>query len=292
MTAVICRDCGIVHTETAPIADCPAVLFDELIGELRYAMDNTARNLQRWLGPSEVGDPCNRALIHKLTLTPEPARPASRPDGWRARVGSAIHTQCEAVFAEPSVPELKGRWIVETKVDVGEINGRPVTGHCDLFDVEVGAVWDWKTKSKSKLEAALRDIRMGRGPGQVYRVQQHLYGRGMVRAGHRVQRVGLVFLPRDGNLRDAGYWSEPYDEALAVAALQRCTGLAQLVDQLGKDAGLALYPPCDGEYCDFCAADRKPATAPSSPRELIAQARRPAGRDVFAAFRGPPVPDL
>lgn len=275
MSVTICKACGIVHSETNPIIDCPAQLFEELMEELRFAMDNTARTLQKWLGPSEIGDPCDRALIHKLTLAPEPARPASKPDGWRARVGSAIHTQNEEVFRNPSLPGLAGRWIVETKVDVGDIAGRTVTGHCDLFDTAAGLVVDWKTKSKSKLEAALRDVRMGRGPGQQYRVQQHLYGRGMVRAGHRVQGVMLVFLPRDGNLRDAGYWSEPYDESIADKALERCTGLVNLVELMGKDAALSMFPLCDGEYCDWCAHDRQPApiVVRQSTRDVIAAAR-------------------
>lgn len=275
-TVAACKACGIEHTELAPVLDCPETLFQELIDELRFAMDNTDRQLQAWVGPSEIGDPCDRALIHKLTLDPEPARPASKPDGWRARVGSAIHSQNEEVF---TAEHLLGRYLVENEVDVGEINGRQVTGHCDLFDTGAGAVWDWKSKSKTRLDQALRDVRMGRGPGQMYRVQQHLYGRGMVRLGHRVTRVGLVFLPRDGNLRDAGYWSEPYDESIAVRALQRCTGLLQLVDLLGKDAALAMYPTlCDGEYCDWCAAERVPPAPfkagplPSS-RDLLAQAK-------------------
>lgn len=278
MSVVICKACGIVHTETAPTLDCPDVLFAELIDELRYAMDNTARTLQAWIGPSEIGDPCDRALIHKLAMDPEPARPAGKPDGWRARVGSAIHAQNEEVFTNPSLPGLAGRWIVETEVDVGDIDGRPVTGHCDLFDTAAGAVWDWKTKSRSRLDAELRNVRMGRGVSQTYRVQQHLYGRGMVRLGHRVTRVGLVFLPRDGNLRDAGYWSEPYDESIAVAALQRCTGLAQLTALLGQDAALAMFPPCQGEYCDWCYAEREP------PKPFKA-GPAPSSRDVFAELR-------
>ena len=275
MTAVICKACGIVHTETAPTLDCPDVLFSELLDELRYAMDNTDRQLQAWIGPSEIGDPCDRALIHKLTLDPEPARPASKPDGWRARVGSAIHAQNEEVFRNPSLPGLAGRWLVESKVDVGDIAGRPVMGHCDLFDTAAGCVVDWKTKSKSKLEAALRDVRMGRGPGQQYRVQQHCYGRGMARLGHRVTRVMLVFLPRDGNLRDVGYWSEPYDESIAVKALDRCTGLVNLVQLMGKDGALSMFPLCNGEYCDWCAHDRQPApiVVRQSTRDLIAAAR-------------------
>jgi hypothetical protein len=274
----ICKACGIVHTETAPLCDCPETLFSELIEELRHAMDNTERTLQAWIGPSEIGDPCDRALIRKLTLTPEPARSASRPDGWRARVGSAIHTQNEGVFASPA---LLGRYVTEGEIDVGDIDGRPVTGHCDLFDTAAGAVWDWKTKSKTTLEEAKRDIRMGRGPGQLYRVQQHLYGRGMARLGHRVTRVGLVFLPRDGNLRDAGYWSEPYDEGVAVRALQRCTGLVQLVGMLGKDAALSMFPLCEGEYCDWCLAERIPP-----PPVPFKAGPLPTSRDLLASVKG------
>lgn len=275
MSAVICRACGIVHTKLAPVADCPETLFDELIDELRFAMDNQPRTLQKWIGPSEIGDPCDRALIHKLVMDDEPPRPASKPDGWRARVGNAIHDQNEAVF---SAEHLLGRYLCEQVVDVGEINGRPVLGHCDLFDIPPGAVWDWKSKTSSRLDQAKRDIRMGRGPGQIYRVQQHSYGRGLVRLGHRVTRVGLVFLPRDGNLRDAAYWSEPYDEQIAVRALQRCTGLLQLVELMGRDAALSLYPLCDSDLCDWCAADRKPpAPFKAGPlpttRELISAAK-------------------
>jgi hypothetical protein len=193
-------------------------------------------------------------------------------------VGSAIHAQTEGVFASP---DLLGRYLVEQVVDVGDIDGRPVTGHCDLFDTGAGAVWDWKTKSKTTLDQALRDIRMGRGPGQLYRVQQHLYGRGMAMLGHRVRMVGLVFLPRDGNLRDAGYWSEPYDEGVAVRALQRCTGLAQLVGMLGKDAALDMFPPCEGEYCGWCLTERVPP-----PLVPFKAGPLPTSRDLLASVKG------
>lgn len=272
MSAAICRTCGVVHTdEGAPIADCPDTLFAELIDELRFAMDNAPRNLQQHIGPSEIGNPCSRALIHKLTGSAKPARPSSKPDGWRARVGSAMHAQCEEVF---SADHLRGRFIVEGKVSVGEINGQEITGHSDLFDTLGCANWDWKTKSKTQFDKARRDINAGRGPGQLYRTQAHLYGRGRERAGYPVRWVGIVYLLRDGNLRDSFPWVERYDEQIAVAALDRCTGLAQLAAALGKPAALAMFPLCDGEYCDYCAADRPVKPAPASTRELIAGMRR------------------
>lgn len=278
--------CGVTHTPQAPEKDCPAVLFGEIIEEIEQSIVNQPRSLQRRIGPSELGEPCTRALIRKLGGVDEPVRHAG-PDGYRAWVGTQMHAGFERIFTHADWSAVKGinddkptqvpRYLVEQRVSVGHINGVEITGSNDLFDILSGTVWDWKTKGKSRLEQAARDIRMGRGPGERYRVQQHLYGRGQQRAGYQVNRVGIIYTPRDGNLRDSFYWSEPYDEQVAVDALNRATGLAQLIAALGVDATLDMYPAlCAEEFCDWCKKDRPPPQ-PFEPGET------PSAGDLLAA---------
>lgn len=200
---------------------------------IEAAINGQPRSLQKRIGPSEIGNPCDRCLVHKLAGTPEEERHAP----WLPFVGTSVHSQLEDVFTEAN----RGgpvRYLVESTVSVGDVGGVDITGHADLFDLEVGEVTDWKIVGAATLKAAKF------GPSATYRTQAHLYGRGFVRRGLTVNRVRIAFLPRNSvHLGDAVVWSEPYDEQIALDALRRADTFARVIAALGVEAALAATGP-------------------------------------------------
>jgi hypothetical protein len=217
----------------------------EYLGAIIDAIVNSPRSQQINLGPSEIG-PCTRLLGYKLLGMPE--RP--RVPAWKATVGTGGHMWLETAFDRYNLLNaqyLNGqeRFYIETKVNVGEYNGKPLTGSCDLYDRVTGIVVDHKFPGPTMIEKYRR-----KGPGQQYRNQAHLYGRGWIRAGLPVSRVMIAFLPRNGELDDHYIWREDYDEQVALDALQRVEGVDTAVQTLGP-AALQLLPT-DNHYCNTC----------------------------------------
>lgn len=136
-------------------ADRPETVLDELLEEIRHGITNQPRSLQRRIGPSEIGDPCPKALLHKLNGDEE----TDRGVAWKAWVGTGIHAMLEQTFTNPDAvgqnPDRDGgpRYLLEQRVTVGHVDGQPVTGSCDLFDRESGTIVDWKALAINELVA-------------------------------------------------------------------------------------------------------------------------------------------
>ena len=73
--------------QSGVVANSPQVVFEEIIEEVSWAIDNQPRNLQARIGPSEIGEPCDRALIAKMFNLPGP----EEPPNFRAWVGTQMH---------------------------------------------------------------------------------------------------------------------------------------------------------------------------------------------------------
>lgn len=223
-------------------------LFEELIDVIKTAIDSHPRGLQQSIGPSELGMPCTRRLAHKLNGTPE-SRPREAP--WKPTVGTAIHSWLEQVFAHDGAARLSTwstdptkrstRWLLEQRVSVGD----GIDGSCDLYDTWTHTSVDWKACGPSRLKHY-----HAHGPGQQYRVQAALYGRGWEARGFPVERVMVVFLPRNGELREAFMWAEPYQEQVALDALERAANVRSLLQALGAATFAAL--PTDPTDCAYC----------------------------------------
>lgn len=232
-------------------------LGDELLSIITDAITSHPRSLQVAIGPSEVGTPCARKLGYKLLAYPE--RP--QPPNWKATVGTAIHAWLESIFDQANLAfDTKHgnhgieRWLIEQRVTVGKLaDGTPISGHVDLFDRVTGTVVDWKSVGPTQL----RKYR-SKGPGDQYRTQAHLYGRGYAGAGHTVNNVMIVFLARNGDLDDTVIWTEPYDERIALDALQRLSGI-KLATTLTGPAALESLPTADN-YCTGCPFYRARST--------------------------------
>lgn len=211
-------------------ADCQTANPVEVLAAVRHIVEQSImqapRSLQRMVGPSQLGNPCDHCLACQLAAVPYTA-----PEGatWLPFIGTAVHQALADVVdgLGKSTTARTGRPYrirVEERVTVGDVDGQPVTGSTDLFDTVSGTVFDWKIVGENKLRSVKAN-----GPGEQYRAQAHLYGQGWVNAGFEVEAVAVVFLPRNAATGfDGGVlWMEPFEPAVAVAALDRATRLAR-----------------------------------------------------------------
>lgn len=240
--------------EALPIS--PDLVIAEMNAIIADAIINQPRSLQRRIGPSEIGIPCDRRIGYILASIPKVTEEDTVK--WKPFVGTALHDKFEDYLAFANRDLLAAgnpfRWHVEERVMVGEINGVQITGSCDLFDGWTGLVIDHKFTSRN----AIREKYRPHGPGEQYRVQAHLYGKGWKNRGFDVRNVGISFKTRDGEFPDAHFWSEPFDEAIADEALARATTIAQQISR-ETDNAFGQLATADA-MCRWCPWYRKNAT--------------------------------
>lgn len=217
-------------------------LRDDLLGVVKEGIGNHPRSLQKEIGPSEIGHPCNRALAYKFAAVPPAGLQAPK---WAAAVGTAVHDHFSDWLHQAN--QRAFRWLFDTRVWVGDLYpGRPITGHMDAFDTWTGTVIDLKCPSSSVLDKARR----APDNGPQYDAQLDLYGTGAVNAGLPVRHVGILRLPRNGQLADADWKVRPHDPDRGRRALQRAGAIAQLADTLGAQA--TTMQPATEHYCGTC----------------------------------------
>lgn len=226
---------------------------DLYMGVIRAGITAHPRSLQKRIGPSEIGKPCDRWMLHKLNGDEEP----ERGPAWKPAIGTAVHAQLDEWFsgANRGGGDIANtEWITEWEVNVGRIGDTDITGHSDLFHVPTGTVIDHKIIGPNQL----KKYRL-HGPGAQYRTQAHLYGKGFTddNGWGPCRTVAIAFLPRDGELHQAYFWSEPYDPHLAVAALARANRLWALLHVVGLDRALATTTLCDDQWCTWCRAEHR-----------------------------------
>lgn len=211
----------------------PRLLWAEMRHLIEDAITNDPRSLQVEIGPSEIGTDCMRCLGMKLAGIPE-----ERDAAWLPTVGKAVHTWLEEVFTTANAGLPEARWLVEARVHVGDIDGRPITGCCDLYDRVTCTASDYKVQGKTqqtKLKA--------KGPSPTYRRQLHLYAKGLIARGLPVDTVQLVSLPRnEQSLLSTVVWHEPYQESIALQALAKADALAKAIRLAGPEAVIPSLP--------------------------------------------------
>jgi hypothetical protein len=248
---------------TAPGGD-PTTTWAEYRHLIEHAITQDPRTLQTRIGPSELGTDCDWCLGHKLIGVTE-----ARDVAWLPTVGKAVHGWLEETFAAANAGLPQVRYLVETRVSVGDVDGLDITGSADLIDLVLLELTDWKVVGKTTLTKA-----KAKGPSPSYRVQQHLYARGARRRGIPIERVRVAYLPRnEPTLANAVVWSEPYDEQIALDALARADSLAKALRLAGPDVVLPQLKRAAG--CQSCP--RYPAPDGSAP---AAPGHRPAGSDL------------
>lgn len=227
----------------------PSAVKDELLDTIRRGITNHPRSLQKKIGPSEVGNPCDRRIGYKLLGVDEINVRAS----WRPTVGTAVHAWLQETFDIENVNLTAAggpdggeviRWVTEQKV----LPAVDLSGSCDLYDQVTATVIDWKVCSATTIKEA-----RGVGPTITYQRQAHLYGKGWANAGFDVDTVGIYYLPSTGELEDGYFWHAPYDQQVADDALARLAQHRALTAQFGTKA-LPIMPTDGAEprMCRFC----------------------------------------
>lgn len=247
-----------LHRVRRPVIIDPRVLAQqiELDALIEGAINNAPRSLQTRIGPSGLGIPCMLKLGYQLSDHPRVNAPTEQALKWKAWIGTNVHGGIEEVLtrANMALPSYAAdgieRYHLEQRITVGQINGTDISGNADLY--LDGTVWDWKIPGGNMLRKYRAE-----GPGDTYRIQAHLYGAGWVAKGFDVRHVAIYFLPRDQEWTQRYLWSEPFDPAVAEAALSRADGISKLIADLGVDA-LPLLKRAES-WCRWCEW-RKPGS--------------------------------
>ncbi|MGW0537844.1 hypothetical protein [Streptomyces sp. NPDC003032] len=237
-------------TGSSPDGEVMAARIADLIV---HAAANSPRSLQKRIGPSEVGDPCERRLAYKLLDWPV-ARDEGDPIA--SVIGTGFHTWMEESFTtrQAQLPDGRPRYKVEERVTVRPhaVDALVIAGSSDLYDRATGTVWDWKLVGHTTLDEYRR-----KGPGPQYRTQAHLYGLGQENAGETPQRVAICFVGRYHELR-VHVWTEPYDRQVALDALARLDSIRARLDSPEAAASnyahtwWAQIPTSTAAKCRFC----------------------------------------
>lgn len=230
----------------------PESLRKLLIPVIREAIAAQPRTLQKRIGCSEIGNPCQHCLTAKLAGW-EKFEPT---EAWLPFIGTAVHAQLETIFNGKGMDSF----LTETRVSAGRVGdtGLEVTGTSDLFHIPTGTVIDWKIVGRSTLDEARRG-----NVKPTYRVQAHTYGKGFINAGYNVNHVAIAFLPRnEPTLTKAVFWTEQYNPQVVEAAyarLEHALNNLNVMSQLGtkaRDEWISTLPRAEGcfdcpKYADW-----------------------------------------
>jgi len=202
----------------------------EIMQMVRAYDANRPRSLQQFLGPSEIGAPCDRQIAMKLAGIPEVNETA---DPWFPIIGSAVHAWLadavvwynDVYLGRPTNP----RFLVENRVKVtAKEGGYDTSGHTDVYDADFKRVIDWKIVGTT----TMRKVKNGATPeekaGPQYTVQGNTYGRGWVEAGYEVKELLICFLPRSNFLKNMQIVQLPFRPELSEQALARVAAIDQL----------------------------------------------------------------
>ena len=190
-----------------------------LIDALKKQDKARPRSQQKAIGVSALGS-CRRSVWLGMqgTVGTNPTK------NLAAIMGTAIHAAIETAFAN------NPRYLIETRVEV--VGFPPAT--IDCFDTVAGEVIDWKTTKKNNIAYF---------PSKQQRWQVQTYGYLMELSGREVNTVTLVAIARDGDEDDITVYSEPYDPAVALEALEWL-----------KDLEAATEPPApERDAASFCS---------------------------------------
>jgi len=191
---------------SSPEAD---LLKAEMTEIIKWADSRSPRTLQTNLGPSEISSGCKRAIGMRMARIPVINEGA---DPWPAIVGTGIHMWLEQAVKGWAIAHRDHNWRTEVELPFTE----QLTGHGDLFHVGRGWVVDHKSAGKDRMTEVIKQ-----GPPEKYINQVNIYGLGYELLGYTVTKVGLVFYPRAGRLKDVVAWVEDYDRARAFRSLDQ-----------------------------------------------------------------------
>lgn len=225
----------------APVG--PPELKSRIQGIIRHTANDLPRHQQRAIGPSEIGERCDRRLTYRL-LDMDPS--GNGGDPWPSIVGIAVHAWLAEAFRTENERLGRLRYLVEQRVQLTSGIG----GTCDLYDLDANDVIDHKVLGATSMSK----IKRGDVPDR-YRVQLHLYGLGFAIAGMPVEKVTLALYSRGGWLDDMHLWSQRWDRDLAETAMDRLSRLTAIAYTLELDTHperWELVPASAGPDCTWC----------------------------------------
>lgn len=222
--------------------------------------NGSARNLQRHLGPSELGVPCDRQVVGKLAGLPVTNHVA---DPWPSVVGTAVHAWLADAFTAANLTLAAPRWLAEQRVEPHPDH----SGTADLYDAMETAVVDHKCLG----ESSMAKIRSPKGPPTKYVIQLLLYGKGYRNLGLPVTRVALAAYPRTAATLDGLYvWERatgPQDDALIEEVFKLTDRRKALAEEVLSGALTFADIPisADDDECYFCVFYRPQAKRDGGP---------------------------
>lgn len=221
---------------------------------IRYA-DRLPRNLQRHLGPSELGHHCDRQLVGKMAGVSLGSGGGNRlHDPWASVVGTALHAFFEQAFAWDAREGLYlERWATECKVTPDPLAKQPHPGTADLYDFMYNTLGDHKCQSEAIRVRLRRD-----GPPFHYYIQLLLYAIGYMNLGYPVDRVALISWPRTKSTLDDMYvWEKTItnEDLLAVLDVLEKTAVREDAAKLLVQGRVNFFEipatPSDDD-CQYC----------------------------------------
>lgn len=218
------------------------------------------RNVQRTLGPSELGHICHRQIVSKMSGQQKTNHVA---DPWPSIVGTAVHAWLADKFRNENAINGVIRWVPEVRVTPDPL----YPGTADLYDAYEKALVDHKVLGPTTMS----EVQSAGGPPWHYVVQLLLYAQGYRNLGLRVDRVVLAAWPRTAPTLDSMYcWERPYEPArddeiirqvLALTALRRQVAEQVLAGQMPIEA----VPRTPSKDCYFCFVYRPQSALDGGP---------------------------
>lgn len=204
------------------------------------------RDKQRKLGPSNLSNPCARHLAFDFLGSNN----TDTPFVMGAKIGTAIHD-----WLEKRVQLLEPTWVTERKLPLGVLGTYgEVRGSCDLYIPEIKRLVDYKTTTKAKLPKLLESF--GADPEDMefkvraYIAQTHLYALSAEKAGDEVDKITILFIPRDSvTFDDVRHRTIDYDREYAQHVFNRALKIWEWLEEGGDPEDLPETEGCfDCEY--------------------------------------------
>ena len=206
------------------------------------------RDKQRTIGASSFGSACDYCVAQDLVNGG-----GENEYALATSIGTAIHSHLEMLEAE----HIPGA-IIEKKITLGELDGyAKITSKPDLYVPSANWLVDLKTTQLKKLkdyrkaynteeaEHEFATLTAARFTMHKYLGQLMSYGRGLVLEGYEVERMTMVFIPRDGKkLSDIEAFDFWYDQGYADRVWERLEALWQYIAEGGDVTQLTSAPGC------------------------------------------------
>ena len=233
---------GLHPTCQDPLAD---QVKEEISAIISWASSTSQRSLQKSLGPSELGHPCDRRLAYRMAGS---KTFNNHIDPLIAVVGTGLHSWLEQAIRRFNVTFNDTTLTPETRVQIDPL----LSGTSDVYHRQLEAVIDFKSAGADVIKK-VPDV----GASEAYRTQVHLYGLGYENAGMPVKNVMIVYIPRSGMLKSIQVWREPYDRQVAMDALARRDRIGAMVAEQATSPWLLDYNDFDtvdvtAKDCWFC----------------------------------------